>query len=259
MLADAVIANKAWIGIGVFAFLFLFERVRAASPAAPNYRRLARNGVLWGALLVLSPLIVLPLTAFAAERPLWRRPDEWPAWASLSSDIILLDLWAYWLHRAYHEVPLLRRFHRIHHLDERLDTTSAVRFHPGEVALSALMRMVPIVLFAVPFAHVVLFETALLAGSFFHHSNVRLAPSFERALSRLIVTPSIHWVHHHAVPADTNSNYAAVFSLWDPLFGTRSKTTRTPGMAIGLQGERDAAIGELLLAPFKRTGIGGAL
>ncbi len=251
MISDAIIANKAYIGLSVFAVLFLAERVAAATPA-PGAARLVRNGILWALLVLLSPLIVLPLTAFAAEHPLWRRPVGDPL-LMLVIDIVLLDLWSYWLHRAYHEVGLMRRFHRVHHLDEHLDTTSAVRFHPGEVALSALLRMIPIMLLAVPFAHVVIFETALLAASFFHHSNVRLPAAFERVLSRVIVTPSIHWVHHHAIPRDTNSNYAAIFSLWDPLFRTRSATKRTPDMKIGLAGVEDESVTLLLLAPFRRA------
>jgi sterol desaturase/sphingolipid hydroxylase (fatty acid hydroxylase superfamily) len=255
MLSEAVIANKAWIGAGVFALLFALERMRAATPAPPNAARLLKNGALWGLLLILSPLIVLPLTAFAAGHPLWFRPADWPQAVALAADIVLLDLWSYWLHRAYHEVPLMRRFHRIHHLDERLDTTSAVRFHPGEVALSALLRMIPIIVLAIPFRDVVLFETLLLAESLFHHSNVRLPAPFERALSRIIVTPSIHWVHHHAIPADTNSNYAAVFSLWDRVFRTRSQNLRTAEMKIGIENAKDAPVLNLLLAPLHRGGL----
>ena len=251
MLSETVIANKAWIGAGAFAILFALERVRAAAPAASDPGRLLKNGVLWGLLIVLSPAIVLPLTAFATDRPLWTRPMQWPYGVTILGDIVLLDLWTYWLHRAYHEFAPMRRFHRVHHLDEHLDTTSAVRFHPGEVAISALLRMVPIAVFAIPFPHVVLFETLLLAESFFHHSNVRLPAAIERALSRIVVTPAIHWVHHHAIPADTNSNYAAIFSVWDRLFATRSRTLRTPEMKIGLAGVEDKSLIGLLLAPFQ--------
>lgn len=253
MLSEAVIANKALIGAAVFAALFAGERFHAATPPKGGVARLFRNGVLWMFLFALSPLIVLPLVAFASEHALWRRPADWSFAASLIGDILLLDFWAYWTHRAYHEIPLMRRFHRVHHLDEHLDTTSAVRFHPGEVVISTLLRMVPIIILAIPFAHVVLFETLLLAASLFHHSNLRLPVGFERALSRVVVTPSIHWVHHHAVPRDTNSNYAAVFSLWDPIFRTRSRTARSPDMKIGLAGVEDETALRLLLAPFKRT------
>ncbi len=252
MISETIIANKALIGGAIFAVLFVAERFRAAEPTQPDFQRLLRNGALWACLLVLSPLIVLPLTSFASDHALWRRPADWPYGLTLVADILVLDLWVYGVHRAYHEIGVMRRFHRVHHLDEHLDTTSAVRFHPGEVALSALLRMIPIVILAVPFTHVVLFETLLLAASFFHHSNLRLPAGVERALSRVIVTPSIHWVHHHALPRDTNSNYAAIFSVWDPLFRTRSDGRRSPGMKIGLEGVEDKSAFGLLLAPFQR-------
>ena len=107
-------------------------------------------------------------------------------------------LWIYWWHRANHELPFLWRFHAVHHYDELLDTSSAVRFHFGEVALSALARAGVIVLLDLPLASVVLFEGLVLMAAIFHHSDARLPPAIERPLSRVIVTPSIHWVHHHA-------------------------------------------------------------
>ena len=231
-----------------FAALFVGERLLPSAPRPDARGRLVRNGVLWLLLLIASPLIVLPLTAFTSAHPLWVRPEL--GWPALIVDLVLLDCWSYWLHRAYHEAPLLWRLHAPHHLDEHLDSTTAVRFHPGEVVLSAILRLVPIVLLSIPFTHVVVFEAVLLAGSLFHHSNLRLPARFEGALSRVIVTPSIHWVHHHADWRDTNSNYAAILSLWDPLFGTRSLSVRSREMRIGLEGLEDRPFFGLLLAPF---------
>lgn len=123
---------------------------------------------------------------------------------------MLLDGWIYWWHRANHEVRFLWRFHQVHHLDSFLDTTSALRFHAGEVLLSALVRGGVIFVVAVPFAHVVAFETLVVLAAIFHHSNVSLPDRLEQVLCLVIVTPSIHWVHHHASRADTDSNYSTV-------------------------------------------------
>jgi sterol desaturase/sphingolipid hydroxylase (fatty acid hydroxylase superfamily) len=142
------------------------------------------------------------------------------------------------------------RLHAPHHLDEHLDTTSAARFHPFEIVLSALFRMPLIVLLAIPLSHVLIFDALLFAAAVFHHSNLRLPTGAERAISRVLVTPSIHWVHHHARRADTDSNYGGVFSFWDPLFGTRSKTPRAPDMKIGVEGLSDRSLLRLFLAPF---------
>lgn len=261
--------------VGVwFAVWFVLERLMPAAhewvPAkqggdeahSPAERRdgiLARwlrNGALFAMNFLLSPLIVLPVSAFmAAQGPDWR-PD-WIAqagsgWAQLILDLLLLDLFIYAWHRANHEVPFFWRFHQVHHFDRHLDVTTAVRFHFGEVVLSALARGIYVGLMDIPFTSVLVFEAVVLLCSIFHHSNTRLAPGVERALSALIVTPGIHWVHHHAIRRDTDSNYGTLFSFWDRLFGSRSKTERWPDMPIGLEGEgRDLSLPGLLLAPFR--------
>ena len=198
-----------------------------------------------------SLLLVTPLTVAAAANALSWRPAWWSGAAGLAADLVLLDLLIYWWHRANHELPLLWRFHVVHHLDRTLDTTSAIRFHFGEVLLSALARAAAIVLLALPLASVLIFETLLLAAAIFHHSNLRLPAGIEAALSRLVITPSIHWVHHRPRRADTDANYGTVFSFWDRLFGTRSPTRRRPDQPIGAEGQPELALPALLLRPFR--------
>ena len=252
----------AWKGLAVLAWLaafFLAERWRpaarpkpAAGRVAGGWHRVARNLGLWLVVALLSPLIVLPLTFWASEQALAWRPVAWSGGAGLVLDILLLDFLIYWWHRANHEVALLWRFHEVHHLDRFLDTTSALRFHFGEVALSALARAAVILLIGFPFASVLVFEVLVLFAAIFHHSNLRLPAGLERQLARLVITPSIHWVHHHASRRDTDSNYGTIFSFWDPLFGTRSATRRDPAMVIGTEGRAEESLPALLLHPFRR-------
>jgi len=96
-----------------------------------------------------------------------------------------------------------------------------------------------------------LFEAILTASAVFHHSNIRLPARFERLLSWFLVTPSIHWMHHHKIQADTDSNYTAVLSLWDRIFGSANPKSRQIGMSIGVEGEQDRSFGKLLLYPFR--------
>jgi sterol desaturase/sphingolipid hydroxylase (fatty acid hydroxylase superfamily) len=109
-----------------------------------------------------------------------------------------------------------------------------------------------IVLFGIPLASVILFEALVLACAIFHHSDARLPARLEGILSRLIITPSIHWVHHHALRRDTDSNYGTIFSFWDPLFRSRSPTRRWAAMPIGVEGRHDHPLFRLLLEPFTR-------
>jgi sterol desaturase/sphingolipid hydroxylase (fatty acid hydroxylase superfamily) len=224
--------------------------VRLGRLTRAGLRRLGRNLGLFGLNAPLSPALVLPVTAWAASHGLGLRPAAWSGWTGLALDLLLLDLWLYAWHRANHVWPPLWRFHEVHHLDEALDTTTGVRFHPGEVALSAFARVVPIVVLGIPFASVALYEALLLAAVAFHHSDARLPPGLERRLSRVIVTPSLHWVHHHARRADTDSNYGSLFSFWDVLFRSRSRTARTPGMRLGVERRRDRPLADLLLRPL---------
>ena len=257
-MQDAVQLLLAWKSIAVLAWLallFAAERFRPAAPlpaAVPHpWLRLAGNGVLWGLNTGLSLLAVVPLTAWASTvAPQWR-PLWWSGLWGLGLDLLILDGLIYWWHRANHRLPFLWRFHSVHHLDRTLDTTSALRFHFGEVLLSALARAAVVIALALPLASVLIFESILLIATIFHHSNLRIAPWLERALSRAAVTPSIHWVHHHRVRADTDSNYSTILSIWDPLFRSRSRTPRTSDLEIGVEGREEQPVLGLIAAPFR--------
>ncbi len=244
MLPLKVLAIGAWFGV-----LALLERCAPASARPQGARRVFRNLALWAANTGMNPLLTLPISVAAASISLWNRP-EMPIWAALALDLLVLDLWTYTWHRANHEWPMLWRFHRVHHLDQFLDTTSAVRFHPGEVLISALARAPLIIAADIDLASLLLFDSLMLASALFHHSNVALPSPIEAALRGIIVTPSHHWVHHHAIRRDTDSNYGALLTIWDRLFGSWSQTTRTPAMPIGVEGEVDKALLELTKAPF---------
>ena len=83
------------------------------------------------------------------------------------------------------------------------------------------------------------------------HQAARLPERLEKALSRIVVTPSIHWRHHHKLRADTDSTYTAILSLWDRLFGSANPEPRRIGMAIGAEGERERDLAGLLVYPFR--------
>ena len=255
---DLLVEFKAVVVAAWFVLFFVAERLHSMASATldegdrrldwrRDWPRYGRNIGLFAVNALISPLIVLPISAAAATFGLGLRPDGWP----LVLDILVLELWIYWWHRANHEVPLLWRFHQVHHLDRFLDTTTAVRFHFGEVLLSALARAPVVILFDIPLASVVMFETLILAAAIFHHSNLRLPPGLEAALARVVITPSIHWVHHHRVKADTDSNYGTVFSFWDRLFRTRSATRRTLDMTIGVEARDEQPFLALFLRPFQ--------
>lgn len=251
-MIEAFLSVKAAVLLVWFAALALGERLVPAAPrpSGSDRPRLIRNLGLWVVNTLMHPFITLPISVAAASVALWTRP-EFGFWPALALDLMLLDLWAYWWHRANHRWPLLWRFHRVHHLDRFLDATSAVRFHPGEVLISALARAPIIILADIPILSIALFDTLAVAAAVFHHSNVRLPARVEATLRQLVVTPSHHWVHHHVVRRDTDSNYGLLFTFWDRMFRSWSPTTRTPGMPIGAGDDPDAPLPRLAIEPFK--------
>ena len=257
IIAEILAIKAAFLG-GWALLLVLAERFWPASPrpgwaaGQQGWRRIGRNLALFLMNSALSPLFVLPLTAFAAlHAPAWR-PDWWAGVPALIADLLLLDLFLYFWHRANHEWRVLWRFHQVHHFDRFLDTSSAVRFHAGEVALSALVRATYVFVLDMPLASILIFEILVLSAALFHHSNWKLPQHFEKAMSFLIVTPGWHWLHHHAVRSDTDSNYATILTLWDRLFGSANKAKRELTMPIGIEGEGpDLGLIPLLRKPFQ--------
>jgi sterol desaturase/sphingolipid hydroxylase (fatty acid hydroxylase superfamily) len=245
---EALLSAKIAI-IGVwFVVLAAGERLAPAAPRPGGEARLVRNLSLWAANTLMNPFITVPIGVAAASFQLWTRPEF--GWGGLILDLVVLDLWTYAWHRANHEWPLLWRFHRVHHLDRFLDTTSAVRFHPGEVLISALARAPLIVLADIPILSLLVFDALVLIGALFHHSNVRLPAKLEALLRVFIVTPSHHWVHHHTAHADTNSNYGTLLTVWDRALRSWSPRARTPDMAIGAGDALDAPLLKLAIVPF---------
>ena len=133
-----------------------------------------------------------------------------------------------------------------------LDASTAVRFHFGEVIISAIVRAAVIILLDISLTAVVVFEALVLMSAVFHHSNLRLGPRLESTLAKLIITPSIHWVHHHAAQSDTDSNYGTIFSFWDPAFRSRSPTRRRLDMEIGVERRAEEPLPGLFWRPFRR-------
>ena len=168
---------------------------------------------------------------------------------------LLMDLMFYWWHVANHRIPFLWRFHNVHHIDPDLDVSTAFRFHVGEVALSAGFRVVQVGAIGLSPWMFAIYELAFQANTAFHHSNLRLPIRVERPLSRLLVTPRMHGIHHSQVRDETNSNYSVVFSWWDRLHRTLGLNVPQSDLVIGVPGYADPADNRLwtdLVLPFRR-------
>ena len=143
-----------------------------------------------------------------------------PSWLELVISLLLLDLLIYWQHRLFHRIPLLWRLHRMHHTDTAVDVTTALRFHPLEIALSLLIKAVAVWLLGAPVIAVLMFEVMLNGFAMFNHANLRLPLWLDARLRKVVVTPDMHRVHHSQLMAEHNSNFGFNLSCWDRWFGS---------------------------------------
>ena len=177
-----------------------------------------------------------------------------PGWAAFAASLVILDAVVYGQHVAMHRFGVLWRLHRVHHTDRDVDVTTAVRFHPGEIALSMVLKMAVVALLGAPPASVVAFEAILNGVAMFNHANLSLPARFERVLRRLVVTPDMHRIHHSTAPAETDSNYGFNLSIWDRVFGTYRAAAGKPEFTLGLESfQSDAPNGWwfVLALPFR--------
>jgi len=178
-----------------------------------------------------------------------------PGWMEFAVSFLLMDLGFYYWHLANHRLPFLWRFHNVHHIDPDLDVSTAFRFHFGEVALSSAFNLLEVSLLGMSASAFAVYQLAFQAEVLFHHSNLRLPIRFERLLSKVIVTPRMHGIHHSQVQRENNSNFGTVFTWWDRLHRTLGLNISQSEIVIGIPAysrPEDNSVGNALLLPFRK-------
>lgn len=206
---------------------------------------------------LLFPVLPLGLTLMASERQ-WGVLNNvnLPYWLEAVIGVLALDFTIYLQHVLHHAIPLLWRFHMVHHSDLDFDLTTGVRFHPIEIVVSMAIKLVTIIVVGPPVVSVLVFEVALNGLSMFNHSNIHVPKHLDRLIRSSLVTPDMHRVHHSVTIQETNSNYGFCFSWWDRLLGTYKDQPEHGHleMTIGLSQFRDETklnLAGLLALPFK--------
>jgi len=136
-------------------------------------------------------------------------------------------------------------FHRVHHNDPTLSTSTGFRVHVLELLLTNLLKAVYIVVMGVDQLMVLVNESIMTAAVMFHHSNIPVKA--EKWLGHIFIVPALHRTHHSTLRSEHDSNYGTVLSLWDRLFG--SLKWRQPA-AIGLEGENPVSFFSLIVFGF---------
>ncbi len=175
--------------------------------------------------------------------------------ASILITLLVMDFFGGWLvHITEHKLKFLWRFHVVHHADTNVDVTTGLRHHPVESVLRGIFFFMGVFVTGAPMFAVMIYQTILVFFTAFEHANIRLPAGVDRVMSYLFISPNMHKVHHHWKQPFTDSNYGAIFSVWDRLLGTYKHLGPQQiryGIDKDYPEEKDEDFWSLLIRPFQ--------
>lgn len=212
----------------------LRRRVEPQLPHTARNLAVAACGAL--ALQLAERPVVSRVAALVVRRRWGLLPRlHLPRWIEVPVAMVLMDYTLYVWHVLCHRVPFLWKAHAVHHIDRDLDASTALRFHFLELGASVPWRAGQVALIGVsPFALSV-WQTWLMLSILFHHSNLALPPALERRLGWVIVTPSMHGIHHSIEDDEANANWSSGLAVWDRLHGTLKQDVPQRSITIGVR------------------------
>lgn len=265
-MIETTFNDPSWIRlscfIGVLLLCALWENMlpRKALVASRTFRwvnnlsLVALNSVI---ITVIMPIAAIQAAVIASEQQLGLLYcTSMPIWINVLLSVVLLDCVIYLQHVLFHRIPLLWKFHRVHHADLDIDVTTGTRFHPIEIVLSMMIKIGAVFTLGVSPIAIVIFEIILNASAMFNHSNAKLALPVDAWLRKVVVTPDMHRVHHSVIPRETHSNFGFFLSVWDRLFGTYRAQPELghDHIVIGLpdiRDEQEQRLDKLITMPFR--------
>jgi sterol desaturase/sphingolipid hydroxylase (fatty acid hydroxylase superfamily) len=136
---------------------------------------------------------------------------------------LLIDFFHYLLHRLHHSIPLLWRFHRLHHSDKNVDVMTSWLHHPFEAISTYFLITFIYVLFDIPLEFIYAYSIIFILHVAFTHTKMYVPDHIDSWLRYFIVTPNAHRLHHSTDMKEGNSNFGQIFLFWDVLFKTHMK------------------------------------
>lgn len=215
-----------YIIIGLIFLFFTMEQVMNTPFSFSKRPQHLFQNILFQVLFVVINLFFASFQVFCIN---WLNQHEigllylvdLPYWAVLLLGVVLYDFTTYWQHRAAHKVPLLWRFHRVHHSDTTMDSTTYFRAHPVEIFLYySIGNILCSLIFGTDVLALALYFFILTFFVIMEHSNLRYPAWLNKTVGWVVVTPDMHKVHHEQDQFYTDSNFADIFILWDRIFGT---------------------------------------
>ncbi len=225
-----VVENSSITQLSLFVFImismWLAEKLYFGQSARLKWRHSSANGLYILSALPIQVIAMIPCLALAqwTERAQWGLvnllPNPTAPLVRFGLMFVVLDLLDYVYHQCMHRLPLLWRFHLVHHTDPVVDVSTTVREHPGETLIRVLFLSGWVMLCGASVEVLILRQAMQTIVNILSHTTFRLPPRPARIVGAVFVTPNLHHAHHHFKRPATNCNFGDVFSVWDRLFGT---------------------------------------
>ncbi|ODU76221.1 MAG: fatty acid hydroxylase [Rhodanobacter sp. 68-29] len=199
-----------------------------------DLKHFAANHFVVGLILLIVNLVLHHGFGWLVSSSFQQSVQHIPFVPQLLLCILAADLAQYWAHRAYHEVPLLWRFHAVHHSVKTMDWLAGSRQHMLELVATRVCVLAP--LYVLGFSEGVMAAYILVVGfqAVFNHANVHLPWG---PLKYVLVTPNFHHWHHASDDEAIDRNYAAHYAFLDYLFGTAVKSSNKFPEKYGVVGD----------------------
>ncbi|WP_024771068.1 sterol desaturase family protein [Aquimarina macrocephali] len=243
----------------IFGWLFIMCAIEFIIPLVKTYRSSIFKtvpNVIMTILLVVTNFIFASITLLISDWVeinqigLLYQTDISNMYLKLSIGVIFLDFWAAYLpHRLMHKIPLLWRFHSVHHSDTMVDVTTAFRQHPLETALRIAFHLSGMIILGIPLIVLLTYLSISAFNAQIEHANIHISIKLDRFLQYFYVTPNMHKVHHSNYQPETDSNYSNIFSIWDRIFGTYKTRKDYKSIEYGLEylNKNEASVKNLLI------------
>jgi sterol desaturase/sphingolipid hydroxylase (fatty acid hydroxylase superfamily) len=164
--------------------------------------------------------------------------------------MLITDFAQYWLHRAFHRVPALWRFHAVHHSARTMDWIAGARMHFLEIIILRAVTATPALLIGFDGSAIQAYALFVYVYSTFIHSNVGTSFGF---MEKILVAPRFHHWHHGVEDEAVDVNFAIHFPFLDKLFGTYHLPDGKWPNGYGVQGHPvPKGYWKQLLYPFQR-------
>ena len=215
-----------YILIGFIVFFYSLEQImKTQFKFNKRPQHLLRN-ILFQVVFVVCNIFYATVTVFSIG---WLNNHEVglfyliqvPVWVKLILGVAIFDMVTYWFHRTAHNIPLLWRFHRVHHSDTSMDASTFFRGHPIESLLwFGTSNIVASAIFGLDLMTLGLYFLVSAPFVILEHSNLRFPKWVDKSFGLIFTTPNLHKVHHEQDQHYTDSNFSDIFILWDRIFGT---------------------------------------